>query len=296
MFDWSVALAGLGVGLVVGMTGMGGGALMMPVLLLLFHAEPLAAVSSDVIASLVMRPVGAFLHLRRGTANLELAKWLVLGSVPSAFIGVLLLRRVGAGAHLQEHVTFAIGIALLLVALGFAVRPRITRLRPIREGRPVEVKPIPTLIIGIFGGLVVGTTSIGSGSLMMMMLLVLYPRLRLAELVGTDLLQAAPLLASAALGHILFGQVNVGLTASILVGGIPGIYVGARLSSRAPDHVIRPALIVVLLATGLKLIGATTPVLGGTVIVGIILGIASIVIAKQAARRRADEIDPSTPN
>ena len=289
MLDWGVALTGLVVGLIVGMTGMGGGALMMPALVLLFHAQPLAAVSSDVVASLIMRPVGAWLHMRRGTANVKLATWLIIGSVLPAFAGVVLLRGVAAGPHLQQFVTLAVGVALLLVAAGFIIRPWILRFRPQQEARPIEVKPIPTLLVGVFGGLICGTTSIGSGSLMMILLLLLYPRLRLAELVGTDLLQAAPLLASAALGHILFGHVDIGLTASIVLGGIPGIYLGARVSSRAPEHVIRPALVIVLFATGLKMVGVHTPVLLGIVVIGLVLGVASIIVAESRAARIREE-------
>ena len=296
MLDWGVALTGLVVGLVVGMTGMGGGALMMPALVLLFHAQPLAAVSSDVVASLIMRPVGAWLHMRRGTANVKLATWLIIGSVIPAFAGVVLLRGVAAGARLQQFVTLAVGIALLLVAAGFIVRPLILRWRPLQDGQPIEVKPIPTLLVGIFGGLICGTTSIGSGSLMMVLLLLLYPRLRLAELVGTDLVQAAPLLASAALGHIFFGHVDLRLTASIVVGGIPGIYVGARISSRAPEHIIRPPLVIVLFATGLKMIGVHTPLLLAIVAAGLVLGVASIIAAEhRAARIRQESADGSAP-
>lgn len=289
MLDWGVALTGTIVGLIVGMTGMGGGALMMPALVLLFHAPPLAAVSSDVVASLIMRPVGAWLHMRRGTANVKLAVWLIIGSVLPAFAGVVLLQGVAAGPRLQQFVTLAVGIALLLVAAGFIIRPWILRYRRQEDGRPIEVKPLLTLLVGIFGGLICGTTSIGSGSLMMILLLLLYPRLRLAELVGTDLLQAAPLLASAALGHVLFGHVDVRLTASIVLGGIPGIYLGARISSRAPEHVIRAPLVIVLFATGLKMVGVHTPVLIGIVAVGLVLGVASIIVTESRASRIREE-------
>ena len=131
---------------------------------------------------------------------------------------------------------------------------------------PLAVKVLPTVLIGIAGGLVVGLTSVGSGSLMMILLLMLYPKLRLSELVGTDLVQAVPLVASAALGHALFGDFKLALTASILVGSIPGVFIGAQLSSRAPDAVIRPALIVVLLGSSLKLLGSSNLVLGLTLV------------------------------
>src|SRR5450432_2028852 len=130
MLEPTVALAGLFVGFVVGLTGMGGGALMTPILVLLFKVSPLAAVSSDIVAAVIMKPVGGGVHWRRGTVNLDLARWLVMGSVPSAFVGVLLLRHLGHGEQLQAFVKLALGIALLVVALGLIVRPAIRRLRP----------------------------------------------------------------------------------------------------------------------------------------------------------------------
>lgn len=256
MVDPLVTLAGLGVGFVVGLTGMGGGALMTPLLVLLFGIAPLTAVSSDIVASMVMKPIGGGVHWKRGTVNGSLVKWLVLGSVPSAFLGVLLLKELGVGEDLQSRVKGFLGVALLIVSGGLIVRPLLAKLkRPGDSLLPLVVKPIPTLIIGIVGGLVVGLTSVGSGSLIIIMLLMLYPTLKLKELVGTDLVQAVPLVASAAVGHLLFGDFQLGLTSSILIGSIPGVFIGARFSSRAPDHVIRPALIVVLLVSALKLLG-----------------------------------------
>jgi uncharacterized membrane protein YfcA len=255
MLDPLVIVAGAFVGFVVGLTGMGGGALMTPILVLLFGVQPLAAVSSDVVAAMIMRPIGGGVHWRRGTVNWGLVKWLALGSIPSAFLGVLLLRKLGAGAELESHVKVALGVVLLIVSVALVVRPLLVRKRPGESLLPIVVRPLPTLFIGIFGGLIVGLTSVGSGSLMIILLLMLYPRLRLSELVGTDLVQAVPLVTSAALGHLLFGNFQFGLTASILIGSVPGVFFGARLSSRAPDHVIRPALVVVLFVSGVKLLG-----------------------------------------
>jgi len=235
---------------------MGGGALMTPILVLVFGVEPLAAVSSDVVAAMVMRPIGGGVHWSRGTVHWGLVRWLALGSIPSAFLGVLLLRKLGAGPDLQSHVKLWLGIVLLIVSAALVIRPLLAaRKRPGESLLPFVVKPIPTLLIGISGGMIVGLTSVGSGSLMIILLLMLYPRLKLSELVGTDLVQAVPLVTSAALGHLMFGDFKLGLTTSILVGSIPGVFFGARLSSRAPDHVIRPALVVVLLLSGLKLVG-----------------------------------------
>jgi uncharacterized protein len=286
--DPIVALAGLFVGFVVGLTGMGGGALMTPILVLLFKIEPLAAVSSDIVASMVMKPIGGGIHFKRGSVNKDLVKWLVMGSIPSAFLGVVLLKTLGQGAFLQGLVKHALGGALLVVALGLVVRPMLTRARkPGDSMAPLQVKKVPTLLIGIAGGLIVGLTSVGSGSLMIILLLMLYPSFKLSELVGTDLVQAVPLVASAALGHILFGDFKLALTASILVGAIPGVFIGAQLSSRAPDHVIRPALIVVLLASASKLLGASNEV----AILSVALAAAAMAGVRlamgAAARRRA---------
>src|SRR6188768_3356533 len=287
MIDPQVALAGLFVGFVVGLTGMGGGALMTPILVLLFKIQPLAAVSSDIVASMIMKPVGGGVHWRRGTVNTELVRWLVLGSVPSAFLGVLLLKSTGQGEALQHHVKVALGIALLVVALGLIIRPLLSRGRQAGDSlAPLVVKKLQTVLIGIAGGLVVGLTSVGSGSLMIILLLMLYPKLRLSELVGTDLVQAIPLVASAALGHALFGDFQLALTASILIGSVPGVFLGAQLSSRAPDALIRPALILVLLGSSLKLLGS------GNLVLALVIAVFAIAyLAVRANEQR--QVRPS---
>lgn len=286
--DPIVALAGLLVGFVVGLTGMGGGALMTPILVLLFKIEPLAAVSSDIVASMIMKPIGGGIHFKRGSVNKELVKWLVMGSIPSAFLGVVLLKTLGHGAELQGIVKSSLGCALLVVAIGLVVRPLLVRARKPGESQmPLHVKKLPTLLIGVAGGLIVGLTSVGSGSLMIIMLLMLYPSFKLSELVGTDLVQAVPLVASAALGHVLFGDFKFALTASILIGAVPGVFLGAQLSSRAPDSVIRPALIIVLLASSAKLLGASNLLAAIAVVGAGAVMLAVSAIASSAARRRA---------
>jgi uncharacterized protein len=280
--DWLVAAAGLVVGFTVGLTGMGGGALMTPLLVVLFKVQPLAAVSSDLVAAVVMKPVGGGVHLRRGTVNFALVRWLMVGSVPAAFAGVLVLRALGDGAVVQARIKQALGVALLLAASSIAAKALLQTRRASRAAlgttgvepaaaRPFRLRPLPTVLIGVVGGLVVGMTSVGSGSLMIVMLLVLYPMLRSSELVGTDLVQAIPLVAAAAAGHLLFGDFQLELTASLLVGSLPGVYLGARLSSRANDGVIRPALALVLVASGLKLLGVDSLQTGLLVVVLVLL-------------------------
>jgi uncharacterized membrane protein YfcA len=283
MLDVAVALGSLAVGFVVGMTGMGGGALMTPLLVLGFGIEPLAAVSSDLVAAAAMKPLGGAVHSRRGTVRWPLVKHLVLGSVPAAFAGVWLLRELGPERALDGIVKASLGVALLLVSLTLSLRPYFTRLPSAEEASaaPLAVRPAATVVLGAIGGLVVGLTSVGSGSLMILGLLLLYPRLRLRDLVGTDLVQAVPLVASAALAHVIFGEFRLGLTTSLLVGGIPGVFVGARLSSRFPDHYIRPALVAVLAASGMKLLGAPTVTVGW-----VVFGVLSAFALEALSRRR----------
>ncbi len=276
--DLWIALAGIFVGFVVGLTGMGGGALMTPMLVLFFGVQPLAAVSSDLVASLCMKPVGGLVHLRRGTVHKQLVLWLVLGSVPSAFLGVLLLKALGNGEGVESAVKLALGIALLVaVAMMISKALLDARRRAILgaaadDPTPLVVKPLATVLIGAVGGLVVGMTSVGSGSLIIVALLVIYPALKTGDLVGTDLVQAVPLVGSAALGHLLFGDFSFGLTLSILIGSIPGVYLGARASSSAPSWIIRRAIAIVLMASALKLLEVPTVVVGVVLLLSVVAG------------------------
>ena len=284
--DFLLACASFAIGIVVGLTGMGGGALMTPVLVLFFNIPPLTAVSSDLVASAVMKPVGSFVHLRRGTVNLSLVKWLCIGSIPGAFSGVLIARALGQGEEVQQVIRIALGVALLLAAAGLTVRAyiRLTeharrrdgRADPLPQGRPaVDLRRVPTVTLGALGGLVVGMTSVGSGSLIIIALMALYPTLKASELVGTDLVQAVPLVASAAVGHILFGDFKLDLTTSLLLGCIPGVWVGAHLSARAPGGLVRRALAFVLLASALKLLNVPNRETG--IILLVVLAVAPVL-------------------
>jgi uncharacterized protein len=310
VMDWepAIAVAGLFVGIVVGLTGMGGGALMTPILVFFFGVSPLAAVSSDVVASLFMKPIGGIVHLRRGTVHLGLVKWLCLGSIPGAFSGVLLIRFIGEGGNLQQIVLTAMGGVLVLAALAMATKAYL-RLRererrrargrsdaPERSLTTIPVRRLATVLVGAVGGVVVGMTSVGAGSLMIVSLLLLYPSIRAGQLVGTDLVQAVPLVAAASVGHLLFGDFGLALTASVLVGAIPGVWLGARVSSRSPGSLVRRALTVILLASGVKLLGASTVVVLLTVTAALVVGLAAWTwvrvrhgeapLARQERRRR----------
>src|SRR3569623_796514 len=237
--DLWVALAGLLVGFTVGLTGMGGGALMTPLLVLAFGIQPLASVSSDLVADEVMKPIGGAVHLRRPPID------------------------------------------------------PIAPPDPVSDAETLTVKPWPTLAIGVIGGLVVGMTSVGSGSIMIVLLLFLYPKLKASQLVGTDLVQAIPLVPAAAIGHLLFGDFQLDLTTSLLLGPVPGGYIGARVSVRAPDHVIRPALLFVLVASALKLLGLGNVPLA--VIMGVLLVAGGATFMGIRARRNRIGVVGGTP-
>jgi uncharacterized protein len=253
------------VGLLVGLTGAGGGALMTPMLILLFGVKPSSAISSDLVAAVLMRPVGATVHLIKGTVNLRLVGWMVAGSVPMAFFGAYLLRQFGTGSAAQSKVEIALGAALLVGAGAMVLRYALDRRSGNRRTATiaqVKVRPVPTIVIGMIGGLIVGMTSVGSGSLMIVLMLFLYPLLSAGQLVGTDLTQAVPLTIAAALGALVFGHVDFSVTASIALGSVPAVLIGSLLSSRAPDRYIRPIITFVIFASGLKYVGVGTTVLG----------------------------------
>jgi uncharacterized membrane protein YfcA len=263
--DPYIVLGSAVVGFLVGMTGAGGGALMTPMLILLFSVKPSAAISSDLVAAVVMRPVGAGVHLRKGTVNRTLVGWMVIGSVPMAFLGAYLLHLMGNAKTAQTNIEKALGAALLLGAAAMVLRYVLDRRGGDgRLGRVHEIvpKPLRTVAIGMIGGVIVGMTSVGSGSLMIILLLFLYPTLGANQLVGTDLTQAVPLTAAAALGALAFGHVEFGVTTSLIIGSVPAVLIGSLLSSSAPDRYIRPAITFVVAASGLKYVGVGTTALG----------------------------------
>lgn len=285
--DLHLAIAGALVGFLVGLTGMGGGALLTPLLVLFFGVQPLAAVSSDLVTSLIMKPFGAAVHFRRRTVNLALLGWLTLGSVPAAFLSSVLIGLLlhgGSATSLQGWLKVVIAVALLASVAGTIHRLVVERRNPnpLRDPGDVVVRPLRTLLIGAVGGAAVGLTSVGAGSLIIALLLVAYPMLRANKLVGTDIAQAIPLVAAASLGHLIFGDVQFGLTASLLVGAIPAVVVGALVSSRAPAGLIQPIMAGVLTASALALLKVpTTGMVVGALLAGIC--IAALSRARDAA-------------
>jgi hypothetical protein len=265
--DPYIVLGSAIIGLLVGMTGAGGGALMTPMLILLFGVTPAAAISSDLVAAVVMRPFGAGVHLRARTVNLKLVRWMVIGSVPSAFLGAYLLHVLGNSKSATQHIETLLGAALLVGASAMALRFVLdrrsgqTRLGVVHD---LEPRPLATIAIGIVGGIIVGMTSVGSGSLMIVLLLFVYPTIGANQLVGTDLTQAVPLTLAAAVGALIFGHVVLDVTGSLIIGGVPAVLVGSMLSSTIPDRYVRPAIAFVIFASGLKYVGLQTTALGWT--------------------------------
>jgi uncharacterized protein len=276
--DPYIVLGAAIIGFLVGMTGAGGGALMTPMLILLFGVQPSAAISSDLVAAVLMRPFGAAVHLRRGTVNLRLVGWMVLGSVPMAFLGAYLLHLLGHAKSAQHNIELALGIALLVGASAMVLRYVLDRRSGARRTEVVHdvlARPVRTVAIGMVGGIVVGMTSVGSGSLMIVMLLFVYPLLGAKQLVGTDLTQAVPLTLAAALGALAFGHVAFGVTVSLIIGSVPAVLVGSLVSSSAPDRYIRPVITFVIAASGLKYVGVGTTALGW-ILCGALLAAAAI--------------------
>jgi uncharacterized protein len=294
--DIGIAIAGLIVGIVVGLTGMGGGALMTPILVIGFGIEPLAAVSSDLVAAVVMKPIGGSIHFRRGTVHTGLVKWLALGSVPGALIGSYIVSHLSG--DVGDTIKTVLGVVLIIAAGAMVVRGYLSRHRTDGvegdDALRVPVKRAATLTIGFLGGAIVGMTSVGSGSLMIVALMLLYPTLSSKELVGTDLVQAVPLVLAAAIGHLIWGEFEFGLTSSLLIGAVPGVIIGAHVSSRAPDAIIRPILVLVLALSGLKLLDVPNEVLGGILAGAIIAALATWFVRQRRARALVGA-RPATP-
>jgi len=260
-----ILLVAFGVGIVVGLTGMGGGALMTPALIFL-GVNPATAVANDLVAASVNKSVGAAVHWRSGSPNLRLAGLLMVGSVPFAFAGGFIVKAVGDAEARTDFLTTAIGYALLLAAGSYALRIYL-QLRLVANGNVASseephIRAVPTIAVGAFGGLLVGITSVGSGSLIMVALLLLYPTMTALRLVGTDLVQAVPLVLAAAIGHVVNEGVEWAVLIPLILGGSPGTFLGARMTSWVSQSVIRRGIVIVLTLTGLKMLGVPPETIG----------------------------------
>ena len=252
-------IAGFGVGAAVGMTGVGGGSLMTPILVLMFGYSPVTAVGTDLWFAAVTKIVGGTMHHRSGTVDWEVMRRLSLGSLPAAVATVTWMHYTGMGPSKQGFVLHALGVVLLLTAIVMLARHKLqsfgARWRTTTPASFKKVQPPLTVLAGIILGVLVSLTSVGAGALGTVMLLYLYPlRMNPARLVGTDIVHAIPLTIVAGTGYLLMGDVNLPLLGNLLVGSIPGVLVGTLIASRAPEVFMRSAIALILAAVSVKLL------------------------------------------
>jgi uncharacterized membrane protein YfcA len=257
---FAILAAGFLVGVVVGLTGMGGGALMTPALIFLGVGDAATVVTADLTAAAIYKTGGAAVHAREGSPNFALAKWLIIGSVPLALLGPWLIHAIAGDEpdSIDTLLKECIGFALLLAAATYALRLSIN-LRRTRSGTGnadpnPPIRPIPTLLVGALGGLLVGVTSVGSGSVIMIALLMLYPGLAAVKLVGTDLVQAVPLVLAAAISNIAINGLDWSILIPLVIGSVPGSMLGSRIAPRVPQSVIRRGIVIVLTMSGVALL------------------------------------------
>jgi len=248
--------AGVLVGVLVGLTGVGGGSLMTPLLVLVFGFTPTTAVGTDLLYASATKTVGTSVHNSRGTVAWNVVGWLALGSMPMALLTLFALG--GAAAKhddVAKLITFLLGIMLVLTALGTYFRPMIVdRFAPFFERIPRWRISALTVLLGMVLGVLVPLTSVGAGALGMTALLILYHDVPVNRLVGSDIAHAVPLTLLGGAGHWLLGTVDVSLLVSLLIGSIPGIIVGSLLATRAPDRILGPILATTLALVGIKLL------------------------------------------
>jgi len=269
---WQFSLAGLLVGILVGMTGMGGGSLMTPILILLFGFDAKVAVGTDILHGAIFKSFGAVRHRMLGTVHARLALWMLLGSAPLSLVGVQIASGFGKGT--DSTMSRIVGGALILGGLGFVAK---TFLRGRSDDAPFLLRPRDRIIavtIGATCGFVVGLTSVGSGTFFGLAMLLLYP-LTAQKIVGTDILHAAALLWVAGVGHLLHGNVNLHAMAWLLVGSIPGILLGSQMSIKIPERSLRFGFAFVLVLSGIKLVGVPQ----ASLIIVIALGLAAVALA-----------------
>ncbi len=273
---WQFVLTGLLIGVLVGMTGMGGGSLMTPILVILFGFKPTLAVGTDILHGAIFKTIGAIRHRSLGTVHAQLSGWMFLGSAPMSVLGVVLAtqikHRYGDGA--QSAMGYILGGALLFGALGLVAKS-LMRAKVIGEDDRFDMAwrdRFAALAIGLFGGFIVGLTSVGSGTFFGLTMLFVFP-LRAHKVVGTDILHAAGLLYVAGMGHIVAGNVDLHAVGWLLIGSIPGVLVGSHYSVKLPEEVLRLTLANVLALSGLKLVNVPNVYLAvalGLAVVGVV--------------------------
>ena len=255
MIDLAQTLSGFAVGAIVGLTGVGGGSLMTPLLVLLFGIHPATAVGTDLLYAAITKSGGTWVHARKGNVNWRIVKFMAAGSMPAAgltLVGIHFFAPGGLG-NAAKAITFSLGIALLLTAGALIFRQRLLTWAR-RHNPDAEHHPWKTVAMGAILGVLVSISSVGAGALGVTALFFLYPKLVAHRIVGSDLAHAVPLTLVAGLGHWWLGSVNWSLLLSLLLGSLPGIYIGSHLSSRVPERILRPTLAGMLVLVGGKLI------------------------------------------
>jgi len=290
--DPAIIVFGFGIGVLVGMTGMGGGSLMTPLLILIFGIQPTTAIGTDIFYSAITKTVGGWRHLRMKTVNMELVKWLAFGSVPAAVAGVAIVsvleRHIGED-RLDSLVYAVLGGTLLMVGIITLTRALILR-NLVEERDRFEVErrhKVAAVVIGATTGFVIGITSAGSGTVIAILLIAVY-RLSPKKVVGTDVFHAAVLLWAAGIAHWIGGNVDFTLAGNILLGSVPGVIVGAALSDRAPQGFIRTALGLVLVGSGIVTIQKGDPNVWPIAAAVAAVGLGSILAAPRVLHRRRE--------
>jgi uncharacterized membrane protein YfcA len=279
---WELSLAGLLVGALVGMTGMGGGSLMTPMLILIFGFNPKTAVGTDILHGAIFKSFGAVRHRQLGNVHVPLAMWMLLGSAPLSLLGVQIASSFSDST--QSTMSKVVGGALILGGVGFAIKAFLRGYVGEEDLHLTTRHKLIAIAIGASCGFVVGLTSVGSGTFFGLAMLLLYP-LAARRIVGTDMLHAALLLWVAGAGHLLHGNVDLHAMAWLLVGSIPGVLLGSHYSIRVPERALRMTFAVVLVLSGIKLL----EVPAATLIIEISAGVAGLVVATlivRAARTR----------
>jgi uncharacterized membrane protein YfcA len=269
--SWQLSLTGLFVGLLVGMTGMGGGSLMTPLLVLVFGFKPTVAIGTDILHGAIFKSFGAWRHRALGTVHARLTVWMLVGSAPASVAGVLLATSLEHryGADFEETAAHILGAALILGGLGFLLKTFVTGRAKTDAPFLLERRDkVIAVLTGIGGGFIVGLTSVGSGTFFGLVMLLVFP-LTAAKVVGTDIFHAAALLWVAGASHLVAGNVDLGAMGWLLVGSIPGVLLGSQVTVRLPDGLLRVALATVLVFSGVKLLDAPTAVLPAVLAAGL---------------------------